>query len=502
MIEASTPVRDVKLFINGQFRDALSGKTFASINPATGQVIARVAEAGPEDVEDAVAAARQAFDEGPWPRMKVAERAAILRRIAEGILKRKEELARLESLDTGKSIREALDFDLPRVAHNFRFFADFVEQMGSECYPKDGDHLFYVLREPVGVVGLIVPWNFPLMLASWKLAPCLAVGNCAILKPAEQTPITAFLLAEICAEAGLPEGVLNVLPGFGPDGAGQAIVSHPGVDAVSFTGETATGRAIMAAAAPTVKRLSFEMGGKSPDIVFGDADLDQALQGALWGIYMNQGEVCLAGPRIFVQRNIYDEFVHRFAEAARRIRIGDPLDRQTEMGPLISQEHWQKVMGYVQIGQEEGAHILCGGKKPALPPPFDAGFFLEPTVMVNVDHTYRVCREEIFGPVATIMPFDTEEEALRLANDTKYGLVGMVWTRDLARAHRVAAKIRAGTIWVNCFFIRDLRVPFGGYKDSGIEREGGIYSINFFTEQKTVGIALHKDAILPPVFLK
>lgn len=502
MLDAPTQVRDVRLFINGGFRDARSGRTFPDTNPATGQVIARVAEADREDVADAAAAARRAFDEGPWPRLKVAERAAILRRIAEGVLKRKEELAQLESLDTGKAMREALDFDLLRVAYNFRFFADFVEQMGSECYPKDGDHLFYVLREPVGVVGLITPWNFPLMLATWKLAPCLAVGNCAILKPAEQTPITASILAEICAEAGLPEGVLNVLPGFGPGGAGEAIVSHPGVDAISFTGETATGRAIMAAAAPTLKRLSFEMGGKSPDIIFEDADLDLALQGALWGIFMNQGEVCLAGPRILVQRGIYDEFVHRFVEATRQIRIGDPLDPETQMGPLISQEHWNKVSGYVQIGQEEGARILCGGQKPNLPPPFDAGFFFEPTVMVNVDNAYRVCREEIFGPVATIMPFDSEAEALRLANDTKYGLVGMVWTQDLARAHRVASKIRAGTIWVNCFFIRDLRVPFGGYKESGIEREGGVYSVNFFTEQKTVCVALHKGAVLPPVFLK
>jgi len=502
MVETPAQVKDVRLFINGDFRDAHSGKTFPDINPATGQVIARVAEADAEDVADAAAAARKAFDDGPWPRLKVAERAAVLRRIAEGILRRKEELARLESMDTGKSLREALEFDMPRVAHNFRFFADFVEQMGSESYPKDDDHLFYVLREPLGVVGLITPWNFPLMLATWKLAPCLAVGNCAILKPAEQTPITASILAEICAEAGLPEGVLNVLPGFGPAAAGEAIVSQPDVDAISFTGETATGRAIMTAAGPSLKRLSFEMGGKSPDIIFEDADLDLALPGALWGIFMNQGEVCLAGPRILVQRSIYDEFVHRFVEAARRIRIGDPLDPDTQMGPLISQEHWKKVSGYVQIGQEEGAQILCGGNKPALPPPLDAGFFFEPTVMVNVDNTCRVWREEIFGPVATITSFETEEEALKLANDTRYGLVGMVWTQDLARAHRVASKIRAGTIWINCFFIRDLRLPFGGYKESGIEREGGTYSVNFFTEQKTVCVALHKGAILPPVFLK
>jgi aminomuconate-semialdehyde/2-hydroxymuconate-6-semialdehyde dehydrogenase len=478
---------DVQLFIGGRWEKAVSGRTFDSFNPATGEKLATIQEAAPEDVDRAVRAARRAFAEGPWPRMAVAERSRILNRIAEIILQRKEELARLETLDTGKSIRESLEVDIPRAAHNFQFFADFIKHSASECFPLDDRALSYVVRQPVGVAALITPWNLPLYLTTWKVAPCLAAGNTCVVKPAELTPLTAARLAEIGQEAGLPPGVLNVIQGFGPEAAGEALTRHPDVNLISFTGETTTGRAIMAAAAPTLKRLSFELGGKGAAILFADANLDEALPIAQRAAFQNQGEVCLAGSRLLVERSIFDEVLERMTAAAKNIRLGDPLDPATEMGSLISEEHWQKVSGYVELARREGAQILCGGGRP---PHLARGNFFLPTVIAGLQPNSRVCREEIFGPVVTVLPFRTDEEAVAIANDTPYGLSAVVCTSNLQRAHHVAGQLECGTVWINCWLLRDLRAPFGGFKNSGMGREGGQYSLDFFTEAKTVCVKL------------
>lgn len=481
---------EVKHFIEGAFVDSVSGKTFESINPATNEPVATVAEGGTDEVDRAVVAARRAFDEGPWPRMSPPERKKILYRIADLIDDRAEELSRLESTDVGKPITEALDKDLPRAAYNFRFFADFAGGAHSEAFPKPAEGILtYVLRDPRGVAGLITPWNFPLMLETWKVAPALAFGCTAVLKPAEQSPVTAWRLAEICAEAGLPEGVLNVVHGFGPGSAGEALTGHPGVDMISFTGETATAKAIMANAAGTLKKLSFETGGKSASIVFADADVDRTLPGTIDAMYRNQGEVCLAGTRLLVQRPIYEEFVARYVEAAEQLRVGNPLDPETNVGPLITKEHLEKVLGYVEIGEQEGAKLLTGGQGPD-DPSLAKGNYLLPTVFGDAKSAMRICQEEIFGPVQVCMPFDDEGEAIRLANESRYGLAGMVWTTSLDTALRVAQGVHTGTMWVNCFFLRDLRAPYGGVKDSGLGREGGVYSLDFFTEAKSVVVKL------------
>jgi aminomuconate-semialdehyde/2-hydroxymuconate-6-semialdehyde dehydrogenase len=483
------PVR-VRHFIDGEFVDSASGATFRSLNPATQEVVAEVAEGGAEDVDRAVRAARRAFDEGPWPRMAPAERKRILYRVAELIDERREELARLETTDVGKPITEALTKDLPRAAYNFRFFADFAELAHTEAFPRPAEGILtYVLRDPRGVAGLITPWNFPLMLETWKVAPALAFGCTVVLKPAEQSPLTADALARICAEAGVPEGVVNVVHGFGPGSAGEALVAHPGVDLISFTGETATAKAIMANAAPTLKKVSFETGGKSASIVFADADLELTLAGTIDAMYRNQGEVCLAGSRLLVQRPIYEDFVARYVERAEALRVGDPMDPRTQVGPLITREHLDRVLGYVEVGRQEGAKLLTGGRPPD-DPALAAGNYLLPTVFADVDNAMRICQEEIFGPVQVCMPFEDEDEAVRIANDSRYGLAGMVWTTSLNTAHRVAQRVRTGTMWVNCFFVRDLRAPYGGVKESGLGREGGAYSLEFFTEAKAVVVKL------------
>jgi len=475
----------VRHFIGGEFVASIAGREFETINPATGQVLARVSEGGAEEIDHAARVARQAF--AIWSRAPVAERSRILRSIGDEILKRKEELAALESLDSGKPIGEALDGDIPRAAYNFHFFADYIKFLEAEAYHKDDVALNYTIYQPVGVAGLITPWNFPLMLATWKVAPCLAFGNTCILKPAELTPLTAAALAGIIEQSELPVGAFNVVHGFGPNSAGQAISRHPQIDLISFTGETATGKAIMADAAPHLKRLSFELGGKAANIIFADADLDAALQGSLLAAFRNQGEVCLAGSRVFVQKPVYQDFLKRFVDEAVKIEPGDPLDPRTKMGALISQEHFEKVSGYVELARQSGAQIQCGGKRPDN---LSEGNFYLPTVITDVDILHPVCQEEIFGPVVTILPFETDEEVLQYANGTPYGLSCSIWTRDITRGHRLAAAVQAGTVWINCWFLRDLRAPYGGMKKSGIGREGGRHSLEFFTEVKTVCIKL------------
>jgi aminomuconate-semialdehyde/2-hydroxymuconate-6-semialdehyde dehydrogenase len=472
----------VRHLIDGEAVDSVDGATFDSVNPTTRAPWAQVALGSSAEVERAVAAARRAFDDGPWPRMSPDERARILHRVADLIEAHGDELAKLDTTDMGKPITQALGKDIPRSAHNFRFFADYQRFCEDERIPVATNHHVYTRYEPVGVAAAVSPWNFPLMLATWKVAPALAFGNTVVLKPAEQAPASCARLGELAVEAGLPPGVLNVVHGFGPAGAGEALTSHPGVDLVTFTGESATGRAIMRQAADGLKRLSFELGGKGANIVFADCDLDRALDWSIQAIFTNAGQVCLAGSRLYVERDVFDEFCSRFVERADAMVLGDPADPSTQIGPLASEEHWRKVRGYLDLAPAEGARVLTGG-------PAD-GWWIRPTVLVDVDPGMRVCREEIFGPVVTLQPFDDEDEAVRLANDTRYGLNAMVFTENVRRAHRVAGALQAGTVWVNCFFVRDLRAPFGGFKDSGIGREGGKHSREFFTEAKAVVIEL------------
>ena len=477
-------MKDVKLFIDGEFVDAADGRTFTSTTPIDNTDLATVAEASAVDVDRAVTAARRAFE--GWSRTSPAERRRVLHRVADGIEARIDELAEWETRDMGKPVSMARSKDMPRSAHNFRFFADWAEHATTDAISKPWDNtLAYELREPLGVVSSISPWNFPLMLLTWKVAPALAFGCTVVAKPAEQSPVTASILAEIMAEAGVPDGVFNLVQGFGPDAAGEAMTTHREVDAITFTGESTTGRAIMRAASDSLKKLSFEMGGKSANIVMADADLDAAVEGSLKGVFVNQGEVCLAGTRLLVQRPVYDEFVARFVEGAEQWQPSNPLEESSRMGPLVSTEHLEKVLGYVDIAQEEGAKLLTGGHR-LTDGDLARGNYMAPTVFADADNTMRCMREEIFGPVQTIMPFDTEDEAIAIANDSDYGLAGMVWTTNLNTAHRVAREVRTGTMWVNCFFVRDLRLPFGGYKSSGMGREGGDWSHEFFTEAKAV----------------
>ena len=489
MKDVQTKVREVALFIDGEYTKSSNGETFEVKNPATQEVIARVSEATVEDVDKACQAARRAFEEGPWRTMTVAQRCAKLSRMAEIILERKEEIARLDAIDVGKPYLSAVQHEVPRAAKNIKFFADFMEQQGGEVYPMEDEYLNYTRYEPVGVAALITPWNVPFMLTTWKLGPCLAAGNTAVIKPAENTPLSVALLGEIAKEAGIPDGVVNVVHGLGSV-VGTALTDHEEVDLISFTGSTATAKRIMKTGADSLKKVSFELGGKAANIVFEDANLDKAIPVSIQAAFMNSGQVCLAGSRILVQRSILDEFLERFKKAAMELKVGDPQNEDTKMGPVVSEEHYKKVTSYLEIAKEENATLICGGKRPELPEYLNNGFYLEPTVYLQEDPKARICQEEIFGPIVTIIPFDTEEEALKIANDTEYGLNGVVWTENLQRAHRISHHVRAGTIWVNCWFVRDLRAPFGGFKKSGIGREGGHHSLEFFTEAKNICIAL------------
>jgi aminomuconate-semialdehyde/2-hydroxymuconate-6-semialdehyde dehydrogenase len=481
-------VKRVLNFIDGQFRPPCSGRYLPNLNPATGQVISEIADSGPEDVDAAVTAASRAF--ASWRKTPAEERSRLLIRVAQLIEENFDELARLESEDNGKPIALARRMDVPRAILNFRFFATAILHTETPSHMTDDRALNYTLRQPLGVAGLISPWNLPLYLLSWKIAPAVAAGNCCVAKPSELTPLTADRLAALIAEAGIPPGVVNIVHGTGA-GAGRALTSHPKVPLISFTGGTKTGADVMAHAGPLFKKVSLELGGKNPNVVFADADLDQAIATSIQSSFANQGEICLCGSRLFVERTIYDEFLDRFVDATKKLRIGDPQEASTEVGALVSEAHLRKVESYVALAKEEGGEIRTGGKRPGnLPERVRDGYFLEPTVITGLDCNRRVMQEEIFGPVVTLTPFDTPEEAIDYANSTRYGLSASVWTRDLQKAHRVAAAIDSGTVWVNTWLLRDLRVPFGGMKESGVGREGGFDSLEFFTEAKNICVKL------------
>jgi aminomuconate-semialdehyde/2-hydroxymuconate-6-semialdehyde dehydrogenase len=463
--------------IDGAEVESLDAARFDTVDPWTRQAWAQVALGGEADAHRAVTAARRAFDEGPWPRMGFAERGRILHRLADLMEERTDELALADSHDMGKPITQARH-DVARSAQNFRFFADHARMSTGEVLPMDSGHHTYTRFEPAGVVSAIAPWNFPLMLETWKVAPALAWGNTVVLKPAEDTPASATILARLALEAGMPPGVLNVVHGYGPDSAGQALTEDTRVDRITFTGESGTGRIIARAASANLTPVSLELGGKGANIVFADSDLDNAVSWSVQAIFRNAGQVCLAGSRLYVERAVYEEFLARFVDAAEAMVIGDPSDESTEFGPLASLEHYTKVRGYVETVEAEGGKVRTGG--------LGDGWVVRPTVLVDMPADSKHVCEEIFGPVVVVQPFDSEAEAVALANGTPYGLNAMLFTDDLNRAHRVSAALKAGTVWVNCFFIRDLRAPFGGVGDSGVGREGGSFSREFFTEPKAV----------------
>ena len=475
----------IRNFINGEFVEPISGRYLDNVEPATGKPYSQVADSDAHDVDLAVAAAEKAFCD--WSKKTAAERSNFLLRIAELIERDLEKFARAESIDTGKPISLARSLDIPRAVANFRFFATAILHTESEAHITDNVAFNYTLRQPRGIAGLISPWNLPLYLLSWKIAPAIAVGNTAIAKPSELTPMTAYMLCEIAREAGLPNGVLNVVHGTGPN-VGSAITAHPKINTISFTGGTATGRKVAEACAPLFKKVSLELGGKNPNIIFADADLDAAIAGSVRSSFANQGQVCLCGSRLFVERSAYKDFVERFIEKTAQLCLGDPLDEKTEQGAIVNKTQLEKVKFYVDLAQKEGGKIALGGSAPQAPNErCREGYFFQPTVITGLSVSCRTNREEIFGPVVTITPFDSEEEVINHANDVEYGLSSSVWTQNLSRAHRVAERINTGTVWVNCWLVRDLRVPFGGMKQSGVGREGG-RSANFHSKTSACDI--------------
>ncbi|CAD5982561.1 Aldehyde dehydrogenase, mitochondrial [Planktothrix tepida] len=490
MVTSIRPDQKVKigptqLLINNEWVNSVSGRCFQTINPTTGEIICDVAEADAADVDQAVKAARTAFTRGNWPQMSATKRGELLYKLADLIEQNIVELAQLESLDNGKPVTDSLNIDLPLVIACYRYYAGWADKIQGKTIPINGSYFCYTRHEPIGVVGQIIPWNFPLLMQAWKLAPALATGNTVVLKTAEQTPLSALRIGSLIVEAGFPPGVVNILSGYGPT-AGAAISHHNDIDKVAFTGSTEVGHLIMEAAAKSnLKRVTLELGGKSPNIIFADANMDAAIEGTHFGLFFNQGQCCCAGSRVFVEEKCYDEFVAKTVERAKQRVVGDPFDPKTQQGPQVDQEQFNKVMGYIESGVRENAQMLCGGHRVG-----DRGFFIEPTIFANVRDEMKIAQEEIFGPVMSIIKFKDINEVIERANNTIYGLAAAVWTQDITKAHTIANSLRAGTVWVNCYDVFDAAAPFGGFKQSGIGRELGEYGLQQYTEIKTVTIKL------------
>lgn len=483
-IHAAPQVRQTRMLIAGRWRDSATGKTFPTINPATEETIVEVAEGDKEDVDRAVAAARNAFESGPWPKMDARDRGKLLHRLADLIEEESDELAALETLDNGKPISDSRSVDLPLVVDALRYYAGWADKIHGETIPIRGDYFCYTRREPVGVCGQIIPWNFPMLMVAWKWGPALAAGCTVVMKPAEQTPLTCLRMGELALEAGFPPGVINIVPGYGPT-AGASLVKHPDVDKIAFTGEHLTAQTIMAEAAPTLKRLTFELGGKSPNVVFADADLDAAAAGAEFGLFMNQGQCCCAGSRVFVEDKIHDAFVEQVVARAEARRLGDPFDPETTQGPQVDQAQFDKILHYIDKGQQAGAKCLTGGRRHG-----ERGYYVEPTVFDEVEDDMDIARDEIFGPVMSVLRFRDIDEVVERGNKTFFGLAAAVWTRDVTKAHQFARGIKAGTVWVNCYDVFDPAAPFGGFKMSGLGRELGEAALENYTELKTVTVNL------------
>lgn len=477
----------IKNYINGELVEPVSEKYFDNFDPAVGEPYGIVPDSDERDVELAAAAAEAAFP--AWSAMPADERSRIMFKIADLIKRDLAEFARAECIDNGKPLTLAKTVDIPRAIKNFEFFASAIHGFSSEAHHTEGEAVNYTLRSPIGIVGAISPWNLPLYLFTWKIAPALISGNCVIAKPSEITPMTAYLLSEACIEAGLPEGVLNIVHGYGHK-VGKAITAHPKIKAITFTGGTKTGADIASVAAPMFKKLSLELGGKNPNIIFADANYEKMLSTTVMSSFRNQGEICLCGSRIFIEKPIYEKFKNDFVERTKALKIGDPLQNDTDQGAIVSKEHMEKVLGYIKLAKDEGGTILCGGNQFIPEGRCENGWFIEPTVIEGLAYNCRTNQEEIFGPVVTITPFETEEEVLMMANSTEYGLASIVWTENLSRAHRMAANIQTGIVWINCWMVRDLRTPFGGMKSSGVGREGGMEALRFFTEPKNVCVKL------------
>ncbi len=477
----------IQNYINGELVAPAKGKYLDNYNPSTGKVYSQIPDSDEEDVKKAVEAAKKAFP--AWSKLPKEERSKWIMRLANLLEKRLEEFVLAETIDNGKPLSLSRSMDIPRAVSNLEFFATGMLHFASEAHSMEGSAINYTLRDPIGIVGCISPWNLPLYLFTWKIAPALAMGNCVVAKPSEITPMTAYMLSKLCAEIGFPKGVFNIVHGLGGK-TGNAIVSHPEIKAISFTGGTKTGAAIASVAAPMFKKLSLELGGKNPVVIFNDCNWDKMMKTTLSSSFTNQGEICLCGSRILVEKNSYDKFKKEFVEKTQVLKVGNPLEESSKLGAIVSKQHYEKILSYIDLAKQEGGKILCGGKAIKMQGEQSEGWYIEPTVIEGLPYNCRTNMEEIFGPVVTIMPFETEEEAMKLANSTEYGLTSMLWTENLTRAHKLAEQLRSGIVWINCWLLRDLRTPFGGVKNSGVGREGGWEAMRFFTEPKNVCIKL------------